>query len=73
MRVAEPYPVMALPATFLVDQRGDVRASACGPRDWDLAPAPPSSKRWWAHRQRRPDHPTQNRRANDTAEAVKGP
>ena len=26
-------------ATFLVDQRGEVRASAIGPRDWDSAPA----------------------------------
>ncbi len=39
MAVAERYGVRALPATFLIDRTGEVRAVAFGPRDWDSAPA----------------------------------
>ena len=39
MAVAQQYGVRALPATFLVDRRGQVRGTALGPRDWDSEPA----------------------------------
>lgn len=34
MKVAELYRVRGIPATFLIDRRGVIRAVEMGPRDW---------------------------------------
>ena len=39
MALARRYQVRVLPATFLVDRRGRLVASAWGSRDWDSAEA----------------------------------
>ncbi len=34
MEVAQLYRVVGIPATFLIDRRGEIRAVEVGPRDW---------------------------------------
>ncbi|MBI4241281.1 MAG: TlpA family protein disulfide reductase, partial [Candidatus Rokubacteria bacterium] len=35
MTLAQAYGVRGLPASFLVDKKGNLAALALGPRDWD--------------------------------------